>query len=90
MFRCSSNSLFGGKYPCYYVSGTAYFVVVLVIYLIVMRNATFSVQFNTQPGENVYLVGNAPEMGEWDVAKARKMTWNCGKCHILNFFTPHY
>jgi len=41
-------------------------------------NATFSVQFNTQPGENVYVVGNARELGEWDVSKAKKMTWNCG------------
>jgi len=41
-------------------------------------NATFTIKLHTQPGENVYLCGNTPELGEWNVYKAKKMSWNCG------------
>lgn len=41
-------------------------------------NATFTIKYNTQPGENVYISGNLPELGEWNIDKAKKMSWNCG------------
>jgi hypothetical protein len=40
----------------------------------------------------LFIVGNTPELGEWDKHKAKKMTWNCGtkggkrSKKILNLF----
>ena len=52
------------------------------------KNATFTIKFNTQPGENVYVVGNTPELGAWDVAKAKKMMWNCGNTWDIEIGFP--
>ena len=90
MFRCSSSSLFGGKYPNECGVGDVSFIYTSSIaccFFDMSRNATFAVQYNTQPGENVYVIGNARELGEWDVSKARKMTWNCGMYFSLLFST---
>jgi hypothetical protein len=41
-------------------------------------NVAFSVDYHTQLGEVVCLVGSIPKLGSWDPTKAPKMTWNEG------------
>eukprot|EP00026_Physarum_polycephalum_P023809 Phypoly_transcript_29383.p1 GENE.Phypoly_transcript_29383~~Phypoly_transcript_29383.p1 ORF type:complete len:112 (+),score=18.43 Phypoly_transcript_29383:37-372(+) len=47
-------------------------------------NATFTIKYNTQPGQNVFVVGSIPELGEWDISKAKKLSWNCGNTWDIN------
>jgi len=42
------------------------------------KNVTFTLQHNTQPGEVLFVSGNHPQLGNWDLSKAKRMTWNCG------------
>eukprot|EP01133_Synstelium_polycarpum_P007563 gene7563-8849_t len=46
--------------------------------LLMGHNVTFTVNYNTQPGENLYIIGSHPHIGEWDHSKAKRMTWNIG------------
>ncbi|GAM25230.1 hypothetical protein SAMD00019534_084050, partial [Acytostelium subglobosum LB1] len=46
--------------------------------LLVGHNVTFFIDYNTQPGENLYIVGSQSYLGEWDVSRAKRMTWNTG------------
>ncbi|EGC29362.1 hypothetical protein DICPUDRAFT_58838 [Dictyostelium purpureum] len=48
------------------------------------NNVTFTMVYNTQPGENVYIVGSHPQLGEWDPLKAKRMTWNIGNIWDVN------
>ncbi|KAF2076055.1 hypothetical protein CYY_002619 [Polysphondylium violaceum] len=41
------------------------------------NHVTFTIVYNTQPGEILYLAGSHPQIG-WDVNKAKRMTWNVG------------
>jgi len=41
------------------------------------NHVTFTIVYNTQPGEILYLAGSHPQIG-WDVNKAKRMTWNIG------------
>eukprot|EP01111_Echinosteliopsis_oligospora_P010850 TRINITY_DN3443_c0_g1_i1.p1 TRINITY_DN3443_c0_g1~~TRINITY_DN3443_c0_g1_i1.p1 ORF type:complete len:122 (-),score=29.91 TRINITY_DN3443_c0_g1_i1:56-421(-) len=42
------------------------------------KNVTFTLQYNSAPGEVLYVIGNQPQLGQWDVSQAQRMTWNCG------------
>eukprot|EP00736_Rhodelphis_marinus_P000018 Rmarinus@m.2420 len=39
---------------------------------------TFRVNYITQPGQTVYVVGRAPELGSWDPSQAPALTWSEG------------
>ena len=42
-----------------------------------------SVHYQTNPGEDIYIVGSIPELGEWKERKC-KMTWTDGHTWILD------
>ncbi|KYQ99658.1 hypothetical protein DLAC_03596 [Tieghemostelium lacteum] len=53
------------------------------------NNVTFTICYNTQPGENVYIVGNHPQIGEWQFSRAKRMTWNNGNIWDINIGFPN-
>ena len=48
----------------------------------------FHVEAFTQPGQNVYVVGNVPELGNWDPAKARDAFHNPDSAQWWKWFLP--
>ncbi|EFA79715.1 hypothetical protein PPL_07406 [Heterostelium album PN500] len=46
--------------------------------LLVGNNVTFSIIYNTQPGENLFVIGSHSHLGAWDISRAKRMTWNNG------------
>jgi hypothetical protein len=36
----------------------------------------FKINYHTQMGEAVYVTGNLPELGEWDVRRSLRLSWN--------------
>ncbi|KAN0018600.1 hypothetical protein ACTFIU_008528 [Dictyostelium citrinum] len=42
------------------------------------NNVTFTIVYNTQPGEILFITGSMNQLGEWDTSKAKRMTWNVG------------
>lgn len=38
----------------------------------------FSIVYNTSPGEEVYVVGSLPELGNWNIQNAKRMQWTNG------------
>lgn len=38
----------------------------------------FSIVYNTSPGEDVYVIGSIPELGNWNVQNAKKLQWSEG------------
>ncbi|WIA38330.1 hypothetical protein OEZ86_001666 [Tetradesmus obliquus] len=45
-------------------------------------------QYTTAFGQQLKVVGGAPELGEWDLARAPAMTWNEGHSWTLTAFLP--
>lgn len=43
----------------------------------------FSIKFDTNPGENIYVVGSIPDLGNWNLNKAPRMKWNPGNLWTL-------
>ncbi|KNC81765.1 hypothetical protein SARC_05934 [Sphaeroforma arctica JP610] len=43
-----------------------------------MTEVTFSIQYNTQPGESIVVTGSIPELGEWEVNKALRLDYRDG------------
>jgi len=46
--------------------------------LLVGKNVVFTLQYDTKPGEVLYVAGTLPQLGQWDTSKAKRMVWNCG------------
>jgi len=42
----------------------------------IMPNITFKTHYQTEYGQNLYLIGNIPLLGDWDPRKGVKMTYN--------------
>ena len=38
--------------------------------------ATFCINYSTQPGQVLYVVGSSTELGCWDIAQGLKLTWH--------------
>jgi alpha-amylase len=38
----------------------------------------FNVRYKTDFGQEVFLVGNVPELGNWEVTKGVRLTWTDG------------
>ena len=43
-----------------------------------LKSIAFSVDFNSIPGENVWVVGSIPEFGNWGLNGALSLDWNRG------------
>lgn len=48
--------------------------------------ATFTLEYKTSFGEEIRVVGNVPELGEWDPEKAASMKWTDG--HVWEIVLP--
>lgn len=46
--------------------------------------SSFSINYWTQPGEVVCIVGSIPKLGSWNPHKAQKMNWNEGGVWTLD------
>jgi len=43
-----------------------------------INRITFQMKYNTQPGEDLGVIGSIPELGSWDQNRALRMNWNDG------------
>ena len=43
-----------------------------------INKITFQMTYNTQPGEDLGVIGAIPELGNWDQNRALRMSWNNG------------
>lgn len=53
----------------------------------------FSFRFETQPGERLWMLGDAPELGSWDMARAVRLRWSKGHVWAAELELPpgrHY
>ena len=48
--------------------------------------AYFSINYCTQPGQDVYVLGNCPELGNWKLDEGLKLSWN----DVILFIHSHF
>jgi hypothetical protein len=46
----------------------------------------FDIHYNTFFGQAVYIIGNIPELGSWDLAFAKKLNWHQVYNILFNIF----
>jgi len=51
-------------------------------------NIVFTMQYNTVPGQIVCVSGSNVELGEWDIWKAKKLSWSYGNLWRLDLLVP--